>query len=109
MASIMALTREDHLDVLFKMVSFLKSKRNRVVVFDPTEVEIYQTQFPTEDWSATPHGVCKEDTPMNSPTPRGIGFTMRAFFDSDIAGDYIARRSRTVFIVFLKNTPIFVH
>ena len=108
MASMMALTREGYLDALFKMFSFLKSKHNGVTVFDPTELEIDQTQFPTEDWSATPYGLCKEDVPLNAP-PRGIGFTMRAFVDSDHAGDSITRRSRTGFIVFLNNAPIFVH
>ena len=83
MASMMALPREGHLSVLFKMFSFLKSKHNGVTVFDPTEPEMDRTQFPTEDWSATHYGVCKEDVPLNAPAPRGIGFTMRAFFDSD--------------------------
>ena len=46
---------------------------------------------------------------MNAPAPRGIGFTMRAFVDSDHARDSITRRSRTGFIVFLNNAPIFVH
>ena len=69
-------------------------------MFDPTDPEIDQTQFPTEDWSETPYGLCKEDVPLNSPSPRGIGFTMRAFVDSDHSGDSITRRSRTGFIVF---------
>ena len=103
MASMMALSREGHLSVLFKMFSFLKSKHNGVTVFDPTEPEIDQTRFPTEDWSVTPHGLCKEDVPLNAPAPRGIGFTMRVFVDSDQARDSIARRSRTGFIVFLNN------
>jgi hypothetical protein len=78
-------------------------------VFDPTEPEIDQTQFPTENWSATPYGLCKEDVHLNAPAPRGIGFTMGAFVDSDHAGDSITRRSRTGFIVFPNNDPIFVH
>ena len=60
-----------HLNVLFKMFSFLKSKHNGVTVFDPAEPEIDQTQFPTEDWSATPYGICKEDVPLNSPPLEG--------------------------------------
>ena len=78
-------------------------------MFDPTELEIDLNQFPTEDWSATPYGSCKEDIPLNAPPPRGIGFTMRAFVDSDHARDSITRRSRTGFIVFLNYAPIFVH
>ena len=76
MASMMVLSREGHLSVLFKMFSFLKSKCNGIIVFDPTEHDIDQTQFPTEDWSTRPYGLCKEDVPLNAPAPRGIGFTM---------------------------------
>ncbi len=70
--------------------------------------DINLSKFPTEDWSATPYGVRKEDIPSNAPSPRGIGFTMRAFVDSDHAGDSITRRSRTgAFMVFLNKTPIY--
>ena len=109
MASMMALPREGHLKIVFQMFSFLKSKHNGVMVFDPTESDIDQTQFPTEDWSATPYGPCKEDIPSNAPAPRGIGFTMRDFVDSDHTGDLVTRRSRTGFIVFLNIAPIFVY
>ena len=79
------------------------------MVFDPTEPDIDQSQFPTEDWSATPYGPCTEDIPYNAPAPKGIGFTIRAFADSDHAGDSVTRRSRTGFIVFLNSAPIFVY
>ena len=49
MASMMAIPREGHLSVMFKIFSFLKSKHNEVTVFGPTEPGIDQTQFPTED------------------------------------------------------------
>ena len=53
MASVMALPSEGHLAAVFQMFSLLKSKHNEVTVFHPTEPEIDQTQFPTEDWSVT--------------------------------------------------------
>jgi len=109
MASMMALPREGHLETVFRMFSFLKGKHNGVMVFDPTEPDIDQSQFPIEDWSATPYGPCKEDIPSNAPAPKGIGFTIRAFVDSDHAGDSITRRSRTGFIIFLNSAPIFVY
>ena len=107
-SSMMALPREGHLKAIFQMFAFLKTKHNGVMVFDPTEPDIDLSKFPTEDWSATPYGVRKEDIPSNAPSPRGIGFTMRAFVDSDHAGDSITRRSRTgAFMVFLNKTPIY--
>ena len=43
----------------------------------------------------------KEDVPPNAPSPRGIGFTMRAFIDSDHAGDSITRRSKLALLYSL--------
>ena len=105
MASTMSLLREGHLAVVLQMFSFLKSNHNRVTVFDPTEPEIDQTQFPTKDWPARPYGPYKED----ATAPKSIDFTMRAFVESDHAGDSVSRRSRTGFIVLLNSAPIVRH
>ena len=45
--------------------------------------------------------------PDNAPEARGHGFTMRLFVDSDHAGVETTRRSRTGFICFLNNSPIY--
>ena len=89
LASMMALPREGHLDAVFRMFAFLKCKHNGVMIFDLTEPEIDINKFPREDWSATPYGKFKEEIPSKDPDPRGIAFTMRAFVDSDHAGDMI--------------------
>ena len=107
MASMMALPREGHLKVLFQMFAFLKTKHNGVMVFDPSEPDVDESQFPREDWSATSYGECKEELPPNAPVPRGIGFTLRAFVDSDHAGDSVTRRSRTGYMIFLNSAPIY--
>ena len=73
-ASMMDLPNEGLLHVVFQILSFLKSNHNCVPVFDPSKPEIDQLQFPTEDWSATPYGNCKEDVSSNVPTPRVMGF-----------------------------------
>ena len=77
-------------------------------MFDPTDPEMDQTQFLTEDWSAIPHGLCNECSPSNDPSPRGMGFTIRDFVDSDHAADSFTRLSRTSFVTFLNNAPIFL-
>ena len=107
LASMMVLPREGHLDAVFHMFAFLKRRHNGVIVFDPTEPGIDINKFPREDWSATPYGECKEEIPSNALDSRGIVFTMRAFMDSDHAGDMITRQSRTGFLIFLNNAPIY--
>ena len=106
LASMMTLPREGHLDAVFHMFVFLKCKHNGVMVFDPTEPEIDMNKFPRKDWIATPYGKCKEEIPSNAPDPRGIGFNMKAFVDSDHSGDMITRQSRTGFFIFLNNAQI---
>ena len=107
MASMMALPREGHLKVLFHMFAFLKMKHNGVMVFNPSAPDIDESQFRHEEWSETSYGECKEDITSNAPKPRGIGFTMRAFVDSDHAGDSVTSRSRTGFVIFLNSSPIY--
>ena len=77
------------------------------MVFDPTEPDIDANAFPQEDWSATPYGSSCEDVPSNAPPPKGIGFTMQAFVDSDHAVELLTRRLRTGYIVYLNSTPIY--
>ena len=107
MASMMALPREGHLDQLFHMFAFLKGNHNGVMVFDPTEPTIDESQFPDQDWSASPYAGSTEELPPNMCEPRGVGMTMRAFVDSDHATDTTNRRSRTGFIIFLNSAPIY--
>ena len=107
MTSMMALPRIGHLTTVLQMFAFLKHKHNGVMVFDPSEPDLDLSKFQVEDWSATPYRKCKEDIPSNAPSPRGIGFTMRGFVNSDHAGDFITRRSHTGFIIFLNNSPIY--
>ena len=107
LVSTMALPREGHICAVYQMFAFLKTRHNGVMVFDPTEPDIDETKFKKEDWSATPYGPCSEELPINAPEPLGIGFIMRAFVDSDHAGDMITHRSRTGFNIFLNCAPIY--
>ena len=93
LASMMAMPREGHLNVVFQMFAFLKGKHNGIMVFDPTEPDIDETKFLKQDWLATVYGDCKEIIPEDAPKPQGIGFTLQAFVDSDHAGDSVTRRS----------------
>lgn len=106
MASMMASPREGHLQQLYQTFSFLKAKHNGVMVFDSTEPSIDRNLFVKEDWSAAAYGECTEELPSNMPESRGSEMVMRAFVDSDHAGDTATRRSRTGFIIFLNNSPI---
>ena len=77
------------------------------MVFDPSDPEIDDNMFPKEDWTHSVYGKSKESIPSNIPQPRGLGFKMVAYVVSDHAGDSMTRRSRTGFIVFLNNAPIY--
>ena len=107
MASCMALPRIGHLEQVYNIFAYLKSKHNAEMIFDPTEPEIDDNQFKREDWSSSVYMNAKETLPANMPESRGFGFKIRAFVDSDHAGNEKTRRSRTGYMVFLNSSPIY--
>jgi hypothetical protein len=110
LSSCLALPREGHLEQLFHIFAYLKGKHNTEMIFDPSLPVIEENLFPKEDWSSSVYATSdcelKENTPPNMPGPRGQGFTMRVYVDSDHAGDTITRRSRTGFLVYLNCSLI---
>ena len=107
LASCMALPRVGHLDQAFRIFAYLKNKHNAEIVFDPSEPDIDDTHFEKQDWKNTVYGEGEEELPPNARTPRGYGFKIKAYVDSDHAGDSITRRSRSGFIIYLNSSPIY--
>ena len=106
MASYMASPRQGHLDQVYHIFAYLKQNHNCEMIFDPSEPDIRDSDFPIEDWSSSVYNGVKEILPPNAPEVRGRGFIIRAFVDSDHAGLALTRRSRTGYIIFLNNAPI---
>ncbi len=108
MSSHLALPREGHLAQLYFMFGYLKTHHNAEMVFDPTEPEIDASQFERRDWTTSEVTEdLEEPLPSNMPEPRGFGFTMRSYVDADHATDTMIRKSRTGFLVYLNNAPIY--
>ena len=107
LASCMALPQEGHLEQVYHVFAYLKRKHNVEMVFDPSEPEIEKYNFEKQDWSYSVYANAKEALPPNAPKSRGMGFKIRTYVDSDHAGSEKTRRSRTGFIVFLNNAPIY--
>ena len=107
MASHMALPREGHLSQLFHMFAYLRKCHNSELVFDPSDRDIDHNEFTHQKWDSSEYGILSEEIPSNAPKPRGMGFTMLAYVDSDHAGKAINRRSRTGFLIYLNNSPIY--
>ena len=76
------------------------------MVFDPTYPSIDHDDFPKYDWTKQ-YGEVEETIPINAPTSRGKGFDMIGYVDADLAGEKITRRSRTGFVVYLNQAPIY--
>lgn len=67
-----ALLRVRHLDVTFRIFSYLKTKTNTRLVLDPraTYADIDYDLFPKENWDDL-YGDAKERVPPNALTPCG--------------------------------------
>jgi hypothetical protein len=51
LASQLAMPREGHLEAVFRIFSYLKYKKNSVMIFDPSYPEIDHDNFPKRDWN----------------------------------------------------------
>jgi hypothetical protein len=100
-----ALPREGHLAGVFCIYSYLKTRPNARLIFDPTYADIDYESFPQENWSDF-YGKVEEDIPPDAPRPLGKPVEIRCFVDADHAGGKLTRRSRTGIIIFLNNAPI---
>ena len=107
LASCLALPRQGHLQQLYNVFAYLKLKHNAEMIFDPSEPDIPENDFVKQDWSSSVYNKAKETIPMDMPKPKGFGFKIKAFVDSDHAGSEKTRRSRTGYMVFLNSAPIY--
>ena len=107
LSSHLALPRKGHLEQVFHIFGYLKKHHNSEMVFDPSTPTLDPETFPRQDWSQSIYGDVQEVLPPNMPKPLGMEMMMRVFVDSDHAGESLTRRSRTGFIVFLNNAPIY--
>ena len=108
LSSQLAMPREGHLEQLFHIFAYLKRNHNAEMVYDPSDPLIDINQFEERDWSTSEMGFEeKEQLPENAPEPRGVGVSTRAYVDADHAGDLITRRSRTGFLIYIMNAPIY--
>jgi hypothetical protein len=109
MSSHLALPCVGHLNEVFHMFAYLKAHSNTELVFDRTPVDFDRNLFERQDWSYSPYGYegLLETLPEGMLTPHGSSMMIRVYVDSDHAGDLITLCSRTGFIVFLNNSPIY--
>ena len=109
MSSHLAMPREGHLECLYHMFSYLSKYHNAEMVYDPTEPQINAETFKKQDWTYST--MLEEDRtevlPPDMPMPHGKPFVIRCFVDADHAGDAVTRKSRTGFIVYLNNAPVY--
>ena len=70
LVSQMALPHEGHLDAIFRVFGYLKTKHNLQLVLNPSYPEINHSDFPDNDWTLM-YGNVIEAIPPNAPTPHG--------------------------------------
>jgi len=108
MSSHLAMPREGHLEQVYHIFAYLHSHHNAELVFDPTYPSVDKTKFERQDWSSAPYEYQEmEELPMNMPLPKGRAVVIRVFVDADHAGDSTTRKSRTGFVVYVNNAPVY--
>jgi hypothetical protein len=105
LSTFFCMPREGHLDAVYHLFAYLSRQHNASLVFDPAYPDVDMRAFIKTDWKPI-YGDVKEAIPPNAPITRGKAIDLRLFVDSDHAGDYFMRRSRTGFVIYLNMAPI---
>ena len=74
----MAMPREVHMDGVFHVLAYLKTRHNSRMVFDPTYPSIDKTNFQEYEWKWL-YGDVKEAILKNCPKPLGREVDLRMF------------------------------
>jgi hypothetical protein len=106
LSAYLAAPREGHLDAALHVMAHLKQKHNTRLTFDPTYPDINFEAFNYDKPWVDFYGDVAEPVPMSAPEPRGKPVDLRAFVDSDHAGEKTTRRSRTGYLIYLNNALI---
>ena len=92
------LSREEHLNKLHRMLSYLNKCHNTELAFDPSDSTMRSSKFKRIDMTPSEFShVMKKglELPASVPQPRSVGFSIRT------------RRSRTRFIVCSNSSRIY--
>ena len=82
--------RRGHIESIFHIFSYLYSKHNARMVFDPTYPEIDMRNFKTYDWKEL-YGSATEALQPDAPITLGNQVDLRLYVDLDQAGDKSTR------------------
>jgi hypothetical protein len=101
-----ALPREGHLEAIYHLFGYLKSKDKVKMVFDYRVPDINEAAFKQHcDWEPF-YGKLEEEVPSRMPKAYGYQVTTHCFVDSNHAGNVVTRRSHTGIIIFLNKAPV---
>ena len=106
MSSHIALPIVGHLQKLYQIFGYLKHQDNARLVFDRTYPTIDYNNFLVHDWIQF-YGRVKEEIPDNMPEPKGREMMIMAYVEAYQAGCKLTRRSRTGFIIYINQSPIY--
>ena len=105
MATYMAMPREGHLQMLYRMFAYLKTHPKRKLGFDPAHPVVNEKRFKKCDWHDF-YRDAKEAIPGDMPMPRGNPMSTHCFVDASHGSDMSTRRSQTGILIFCNRAPI---
>ena len=97
-----------HLQVVYRLLRYLKQVPKRKLYFDPSKPMISEDRFHNFDWEDF-YPDAFEPIPLDMKRPRGKSVLTHCFVESNHAGHKTTRRSTTGIIVFCNRSPIIWH
>ena len=105
MSAFNAAPRQDHLDQVYHIFSYLKHAGPRCILFDDSVPEFDIDFNDGESWKEF-YEVEEEPTPSDMPAPRGKSVVMTRWVDASHASNKVTMRSHSGIFIKLNRAPI---
>jgi hypothetical protein len=102
----MAMPRQGHLEVVYRIFAYLKQHLNLTLVFDERMPVIQEENFLQVNWSDFYGNSLRAELPPKMPEPRGKALRISCFVDADHAENVMTRRSHTGILIFVNNALV---
>ena len=108
MSTYMAMPREGHLQMLYRIFGYLKIHGDRKIAFDYRHPKVSEKRFKEYDWYDFYRGAA-EAIPSDMPPPRGNVMSTHCFVDASHGSDHVNWRSQTGILIFCNSAPTIWH
>jgi len=101
-----AMPRQGHLDRVKRIHGYLSKMRHATIKIRTNTPDYSAIPVKMYDWEYSCYAAAEEETPPDSPKPKGKSITMTSYFDANLYHDVISGKVGTGILYLFNQAPI---